>query len=203
MAATNTQGTATFPLGGFPVRAWPLGAWPAPPDPPAVPGVAIDGAGWASGQDAAITPGSGEGTGLLALTAIDEPASAGALPVTPSHVRRIGASWPARSVISRAGYRHTSPLEASGINGPSHRARYEVRFAGITQAERDLLRAFFRDDVRADAVNGGQFGFTLEPDGAGNGSVVVRPLGSPEILFAAAANLGVHVIESFECEEVF
>lgn len=139
--------------------------------------------------------------GFVAAVPLVEPLSAGApplglLPFTERLGPPVGGGWPRRMVRSSAGYLHTAALDRAG------RAMFTVSFPAVTRAERDALLAFFRDEV-ACGDRGGQYGFDLEPDGAGNGVVVVRPTGKVTHRWVeGSGDKSVHAVDVGECEEI-
>ncbi|MGH7132694.1 MAG: hypothetical protein ACREJO_12180 [Phycisphaerales bacterium] len=136
---------------------------------------------------------------FVAMVPLVEVLSAGDPPVAPTLVQRLTPGvWSRRVVRSSAGYTHTAALDRAG------RSRWVVGWPTLTRGERDALVAFFRDEVVV-GEGGGQFGFTIEPDGPGNGTLVVRPIGPVAHRWVAGNGGGareVHAIEGVECEEV-
>ena len=149
--------------------------------------------GWVTGPE---TVDLFEGAGaedFVALIPADEPIAAGAgfPPVTPDLVTAIEVPTRVRSVSCRSGERQTSPAETKP------RARFEVRWTGLTLAERDELVAWFRDEVQ-----GRLLAFWIEPDApepAGSGVVAVRPIAEPAYTWQtkAAHDCAVQVEEVF------
>lgn len=125
---------------------------------------------WISGPHVLVpTPGAGADADLVALVLIAEPLSAGPPPVKPSLVKRMAAPWRVGRAMVGSGQRRTMAMETE-----PRTAGWNLRWASLTQTERDLLVAFLREDL-----NGTRFGMDIEVDGAGETAslVVLRPIG--------------------------
>jgi hypothetical protein len=127
---------------------------------------------------------------LQALVPMIEPGSVGPPPVVPAFVKQASRGWRVRNVGTRSGPRAMMPLQTKT------RGRYSVEWGPMNADQYQAMLEF----LGRGGVAGGLRGFTIEPDGEGNGSRTVRPLELPTWEFLGR---GVYKLNPMQCEECF
>lgn len=113
---------------------------------------------------------NGDQPGLTPIAPTDGVLSIGAPPVRPVLPRSVRIERAQRMMRNGNGRTVISPaLGRSRVEVP-------VAWGPMRRAERDLLEAWLRDELLA-GENGSAYAMTIEPDGPGNGELLVRLIG--------------------------
>lgn len=160
---------------------------------------------FASGRDAQtqsggdFTVGGAGAEDFVAIVPLTEVDGAGEPPVAPTMVESCSPAWPVRRVVGGSGLAVTSGLSTRG------RARFNVGWPGVSQADGDAVIAWLVEDVVIGGGGGGLRAIAIRIDGPDADPVELRILDASrveELMERVFDAEGLYSIGPFECEEV-